>query len=418
MLYQRWRTIAEAMPGRTALRDIVARREWTFGELFIAGEARDAGQGRMVHPTGHSADFILDVIAAWREGKFVCPLEEGRTPPVIPSAPAYCSHFKCTSATGGAGKLVAFTSAQLAADAQNIVSTMGLRPDWPNVGVISMAHSYGFSNLVLPLLLHGIPLILAPAPLPEIMRTLAEKEKAVTLAAVPAMWRAWNEARAISPGIRLAISAGAPLPLALEKSVFTNWGVKIHNFLGSTECGGIAYDAAEIPREDPDCVGGPMKNVTVQLNEEGCLSVRSGAVGETYLPEKSSALAGGVFQTSDLAEIREGRVFLRGRLGDQINMAGRKVLPETIEQALLAHPQVKECLVFGIHDAGDARGDVIAAVVATTLSEAELKAFMLEKLPAWQTPREWWIVDLLPVNERGKLSRSEWRERLVKNKPK
>jgi long-chain acyl-CoA synthetase len=41
---------------------------------------------------------------------------------------------------------------------------MGLRPDWPNLGVISLAYSYGFSNLVLPLLLHGIPLFLAPSP--------------------------------------------------------------------------------------------------------------------------------------------------------------------------------------------------------------------------------------------------------------
>ena len=88
------------------------------------------------------------------------------------------------------------------ADAENIVATMGLRADWPNLGVISMAHSYGFSNLVLPLLLHGIPLILAPAPLPEIIRRAAENEPAITLAAVPAMWRAWHEADAIPPGVR------------------------------------------------------------------------------------------------------------------------------------------------------------------------------------------------------------------------
>ena len=80
------------------------------------------------------------------------------------------------------------------ADAENIVATMGLRADWPNLGVISLAHSYGFSNLVLPLLLHGIPLILAPAPLPEIIRRAAESRKSITLAAVPAMWRAWHEA--------------------------------------------------------------------------------------------------------------------------------------------------------------------------------------------------------------------------------
>ena len=158
---------------------------------------------------------------------------------------------------------MAFTAEQLAADAENIVATMGLRPDWPNLGVISMAHSYGFSNLVLPLLLHGIPLILAPAPLPEIVRRAAETEPAITLAAVPAMWRAWHEADAIPPNVRLAISAGAPLPLNLEQAVFKTRGLKIHNFLGSSECGGIAYDAGETPRTDAACVGAPMRNVNL-----------------------------------------------------------------------------------------------------------------------------------------------------------
>ncbi len=78
-----------------------------------------------------------------------------------------------TSATGGAPRMVAFTGEELVADADNIVATMGLRPDWPNLGVISLAHSYGFSNLVLPLLLHGIPLILVDAPLPETVRQAA-----------------------------------------------------------------------------------------------------------------------------------------------------------------------------------------------------------------------------------------------------
>src|SRR5204863_4900590 len=113
--------------------------------------------------------------------------------------------------TTGVPRLVAFTAPQLMADAGNIVQTMGLRPDWPNLGVISLAHSYGFSNLVLPLLLHGIPLLLLDSPLPEAVRRSAELHPAITLAAVPALWRAWHEASAIPANVRLAISAGAPL---------------------------------------------------------------------------------------------------------------------------------------------------------------------------------------------------------------
>ena len=157
------------------------------------------------------------------------------------------------------------------------------------------------------------------------------------LPAVPAMWRAWQTAAAIPPNVRLAISAGAPLPVNLEQEIFKTSGVKIHNFLGSSECGGIAYDACETPRADDAFVGSPMQNVHLSLNDDGCLVVRSRAVAETYWPEKSDSLGGGIFQTSDLAELKEGFVFLRGRLGDQINVAGRKLSPETVENALLMH---------------------------------------------------------------------------------
>lgn len=413
MLYERWREIVATRRHELALRDFASGQSWSFGELFAAGEKTEFGRFGPAGPPGHSPEFIFHLLAAWREGKAACPLEVGQAPPEIPPPPANCLHLKSTSATGGVARFVAFTAEQLAADAENIVVTMGLRPDWPNLGVISLAHSYGFSNLVLPLLLHGIPLILAPAPLPEIVRRAAQLEKFITLPAVPALWRAWHAARAVPPNVQLAISAGAPLPITLEQEVFQSVGLKIHNFLGSSECGGIAYDSAALPRTAAALVGAPLRHVNLSVNAEGCLTVRSRAVAETYWPEKSAALGGGVFQTGDLAEIKGGQVFLRGRLGDQINVAGRKVSPETIERALLAHPQVRECLVFGVPSRVAERLEIIVAIVAGEVGDLVLKQFLLAKLPAWQVPREWRFVDTLLASPRGKVSRAEWRRRFV-----
>ena len=410
MLYERWRAISSERRGETALREFASGRHWTFGELFAAGEARSLGSSSFTQPQGQGAEFILDVLAAWRQNKATCPLEPGQAPPAF-LPPAYCLHLKSTSATGGTPRWIAFTAEQLAADADNIVATMGLRPDWPNFGVISMAHSYGFSNLVLPLLLHGIPLILAAAPLPEIIRRAAEGGEPLTLAAVPAMWRAWHEARAIPKNVRLAISAGAPLPLSLEQSVFTDFGLKIHNFLGSSECGGIAYDAQEAPRTEGACVGAPVRNVSLSLNADGCLTVRSRAVAESYLPEPSDSLVNGIFQTSDLAELRDGQIILLGRLGDQINVAGRKISPEIIERALLTHPSVRECVVFGVPSPDAERTDTIVALVAGEVGERDLKQFLLAQLPAWQVPRHWRFLETLPSSPRGKISRTECRQR-------
>lgn len=414
MLYERWHQIARERHAATALRETATGRQWTFDQLAAVSEGTDS-PNPIEYPRGLSSEFIFTVLRAWRAGKVVCPLEAGQSAPPPVHLPPGIVHLKTTSATTGAARLVAFTAAQLAADADNIVTTMGLRPDWPNLGVISLAHSYGFSNLVLPLLLHGVPLIVGASPLPEAMRLAAQQTDALTLPAVPALWRAWHEADAIPANIKLAISAGAPLPLQLEQAVFARRGLKLHNFYGASECGGIAYDASETTRTDPTLAGGPLRNVSLAQNGEGCLEVRGAAVAETYLPETSPALAHGCHRTSDLVELSNGLVFVRGRAGDQINVAGRKISPETIERLLLAHPVVRECLVFGVPSADAERTDkIVACVTARSATTAEsLRQFLLDHAEAWQVPRDFWFVESLDAGPRGKLSRGEWRQRYL-----
>jgi acyl-coenzyme A synthetase/AMP-(fatty) acid ligase len=152
-----------------------------------------------------------------------------------------------------------------------------------------------------------------------------------------------------------------------------------------------------------------MPGVNLAANDGGCLTVRGKAVGMRYWPHDSDSLGGGHFQSSDLAELQNGAVFLRGRLTDQINVAGRKVAPETIERALLLHPRVRECLVFGAPSPDAGRAEMIVAVVVSDAAETELKQFLQETLPAWQLPRSWRFVQSLKTGLRGKISRSEWR---------
>ncbi|HTL56867.1 MAG TPA: fatty acid--CoA ligase family protein [Candidatus Limnocylindrales bacterium] len=419
MLYDRWRQIMKERASDLALIDLAVDRRWTFQELAMEAEAGPLPNEQILFPNGNSSEFVITVLRGWLQRKVVCPVESAEQKPAsIAGLPDEIVHLKVTSATGGISRLIAFTEEQLMADPENIVSTMGLRPDWPNLAVISLAHSYGFSNLVLPLLLHGVPLVLVGGALPELLRRAAAGQSAVTLPAVPALWQSWSETDAIPKNVRLAISAGAPLPWTLEEGVFSKHQIKIHNFYGSSECGGIAYDGSLEPRREAGYVGGPLRGVNVSVNEDGCLVVSSNAVGETYWPEASPALCEGVFQTSDLGEVSEGKIYLRGRAGDQINVAGRKVAPEAIELALASHPQVRGCLAFGVPSLDAQRGEMIVACVALTsdIGAQDLRKFALARLPAWQVPREWWVVDSLEANGRGKLSRSFWRKRYLRQR--
>ncbi|MBX3745418.1 MAG: long-chain fatty acid--CoA ligase [Verrucomicrobiae bacterium] len=416
MLYDRWRQVVQARSREVAVVDLAEGQSLTFNELDGAAGRRPATAG-LALPSGTTTGFVLTVLRAWRDDRPVCPLDRGQSLDRMPAVPTGVAHLKLTSATTGPPRLVAFTAQQLAADADQIVAGMGLNAESPNLGVISLAHSYGFSNLVLPLLLHGIPLILGESPLPEAIRRAAVNRPPLTLPAVPALWRSWHDADAIPANVRLAISAGAPLSVALEESVFRRQGLKIHNFYGATECGGIAYDATAIPRRGDGGVGTTLPGVRVGLDPDGCLEVRSPSVALGYVPPEPAHLGHGRYRSRDVAELDEAGVRLLGRLGDLINLAGRKVAPETVEAVLATHPDVEACLVFGAPDLRDVREERLVAVIAprprATVSESDLRAHALRRLPAWQVPREWRWVAAIPVNGRGKVSRLAWRQRYL-----
>ncbi|HRI13236.1 MAG TPA: fatty acid--CoA ligase family protein [Verrucomicrobiota bacterium] len=421
MLEQRWRNTVRERGNDLALSQPATGETWTFQQLAEAADGvAEPDEPGLSFPVGHNVGFILTVLRAWRSGTPICPLEVGQPAPAIPRPPPKIAHLKLTSGTTGAARCVAFTASQLGADADAIVTTMGLDPKFPNLGVISLAHSYGFSNLILPLLLHGIPLFLVPSPLPGALARVVAAYPLIhfTLPAVPALWRAWHEAGVIPRNLHRAISAGAPLPLPLEEAVFERVGVKLHNFLGSSECGGIAYDSTESPRTDARIAGTPLHQVKLTRAADGCLEVRSPGVGEDYWPEAEASLQGGLFRTPDLVELSAGgEVLLLGRSVDVINVAGRKVLPDTIESALRLHPEIRDCLVLGL-PAEESRGEIIAAVfeAATPLSHDQLTTFLQRRLPAWQMPRRWRQVESLSPSDRGKLSRRAWRERLIDEK--
>lgn len=410
MLYDRWRILARSRAADLALEDLRDGRAWTFAQLLAWSDQCESPAEGLSCPRGTGPEFILEVLRAWRHNRVVCPLEEHESPPSLPPPPLAIVHLKRTSATTSLPRHVAFTAEQLAADPANIVSTMGLRPEWPNIGVISLAHSYGFSNLVLPLLLHGIPLRLVGSPFPEAVRKACSGGPC-TLASVPALWRVWHDAKITLSGVKLAISAGAPLAAALENEVFQAAGIKIHNFLGASESGGIAYDRSGVPRSDGAMVGTALDNVSLS-SSDNMLEVRGPAVGETYWPGPRPELQNGVFRASDLVEFQVGQLFICGRASDVIHIAGRKVAPEEIERALLKHPAVRECLVVDLPRPG-LENQIAAVIVGDERSLNSIRSRLEELLPAWQMPRHWRFVESLGHNERGKVSRAHWRERLT-----
>lgn len=209
--------------------------------------------------------------------------------------------------------------------------------------------------------------------------------------------------------LRLCISAGAPLSASVAEAFTRKYGLKIHTFYGSSECGGIAYDASEEARYEDGFLGNSMRRVTLRPLEYGGLEapieVRSEAVGTGYFPEpQPETLGDGRFVPGDLIRWEERGLYLSGRVSDLINIAGRKLNPMEVEAQLAAFPGLRQAVVFGVPS--PLRGEeAVACVAGERLERAALQRFCHERLSPWQVPRDFWIVEEVPMNERGKISR-------------
>jgi long-chain acyl-CoA synthetase len=332
------------------------------------------------------------------------------------------SLLKLTSGTTAAPRAIRFRSEQLLADCNQICDTMGISDVDLNFGVIAISHSYGFSNLLTPLIARGVPMVLSQDRLPRAVLVDLARNNATVFPGMPVFYQAFCQMENVPAlrNLRLCISAGAPLAIAIARQFRQKFKLPIHSFYGASECGGICYDR-DATNEDEGFVGQPMNCVDIEMVDPEAsasqIRVRSSAVGDGYFPESDQAkLGGGLFVPDDLLNKTANGLRIVGRTSDMINVAGKKVNPAEVEAQLLRFSGVRQAIVFGSPAAAGAlRNEEVAAcvVAAPGISEAELLEFCRRGLSTWQAPKRVFIVDAVPVNERGKISRRELARRFA-----
>ncbi|MBV8142731.1 MAG: acyl--CoA ligase [Verrucomicrobia bacterium] len=318
--------------------------------------------------------------------------------------------LKITSGTTGAPRAVRFRESQLLADCRNICETMGIRPDDVNFGVIPLSHSYGFSNLITPLLYQGTSLVCSTDRLPRAVYNHLQSCRATVFPGTPALFQALGSLPDIhqTVGLRLCVSAGAPLAPEVSRQFHRRFALKIHSFYGSSECGGIAYDRSEDLERPNVFVGTPLNGVKVTKIDDGRISVRGPNVADGYFPvPEIDVLDGTQFVPDDIIAWTPLGLQLIGRVSDFVNVAGKKVHPSTIEEHLRKLPGVIDVIVFGIPSTNRNEELVAYVVAGSDISRQDLENHCRDGLSSWQVPREFRMLSELPFNQRGKINRSE-----------
>jgi len=260
------------------------------------------------------------------------------------------------------------------------------------VAAISCAHSFGLTMTVLQTLLNGVPTCSAPQPFAQPLMEAMKHHQRVFLPGVPALWKAWLMGDVSFENVSLAVSAGSPLTLALERLAMEKHGLKIHNLYGTSECGTVSWDETEVLRTDERDLGVLLPGVRARRDAEGRLVVTSSAVGLGYdeiLPGES--YQEGVFSTCDLIDVRSDRLFFERSAGGGINVAGRKLSPTEIAKKIMRATDLATVTICGgtSRDAERCQDIVVELDVPQKEIDAAFKTRACALLAPWEVPRRW-----------------------------
>ncbi|CAM3620302.1 Long-chain-fatty-acid--CoA ligase [Bordetella sputigena] len=374
----------------------------------------------------HSAEHALSALLA---------RHAGASPLIYPMDRDAVQAIKFTGGTTGLPKGVMQPARAWNAGIINQINGWGLGPQ--DRYVVAAPITHGTGTYLLPVLAQGGALLLVDAASPATI-TAAFRERGGTLSFMPPtliymIMAQDGVSRADFPQLRNLIYGGAPMPVGKFEQARAFFGPVLGTTYGQTEAPQIVTLMRPADFEDAANLGsvgrvtwlsdlailGP-DGQPVATGEIGEVAVRGDLVMKGYwrLPEKTAeTLVDGWLRTGDTGLVDErGYLFLKDRLRDVVITGGFNVYPVDVENALISHPDVHECSVFGVPD--DKWGEAVHAAVqprAGAVIDAEaLKLHVRGLLGPVHTPKQIHIYESLPRSSVGKVLKNAVRDAALK----
>jgi long-chain acyl-CoA synthetase len=333
-----------------------------------------------------------------------------------------------TSGTTGRPKGALLSHGNLIANVQSFRTVLHVGENDVFLAVLPFFHAYGATVLFLEPLAMGATIVVEPRFLPEAVLRAMVQHRVTLFAGVPSMYAVL----AASPrptgdfsSLRLCISGGAPLPVAVAEAFEAKYGIPIYEGYGPTECAPVLTVNPPFGKRKLGSVGPPIPQVELRVVDDQGNALPPGEVGEIvargpnvmrgYLNrpgETAEALRDGWYHTGDLGRVDDdGYYYIVDRKTDLILVGGLNVYPREVEAVLADHPAVAEAAVVGVPD--PIRGEAPKAFVILRngyqVATLDLLQWCRQRLANYKVPRSVAVVADLPRTVTGKILKAELR---------
>jgi acyl-CoA synthetase (AMP-forming)/AMP-acid ligase II len=259
---------------------------------------------------------------------------------------------------------------------------------------------------------------------PGVALELIERHRPVAMAGTPSHYHMLVEhpdlARRDVSSLRFGLAGGAASTPEAVRRVMDRLGLEaLLNGYGMSEaCGSISRTEIGDPvQAHATTAGRPMPWLETRMRD-GQLEIRGRPVCRSYHRQATPAVdAEGWFATGDLVDFdADGRLVIRGRAVDLVNVGGFNVYPAEVERVLGEHPSVAQAVVVGVPDPrlGSVPFAFVVLNVGAELDPASLADFCAERLSGYKVPKGFRAIDALPVNSAGKVQKFRLRELAVR----
>ena len=256
----------------------------------------------------------------------------------------------------------------------------------------------------------------------------------VSPTAVRLLMRTSDAERFRFPDLRILGSTGEPWDDTSYRWFFEHIGrgrCPIINISGGTEILGSFLFPLPIQPLKPCTIGQPAPGMAVECVDEEGVPVR-GRTGYLVCTKPAPSMTRGVWGAperyietywsrfpgwwfhGDWASVdADGHWFIHGRADESMNVAGRKVGPAEVEEALISHPAVSEAAVIGVPDEIKGEAIVAFAVLKAPVEESELIRHVADVLGPTLRPKQVRFVGELPKTQSGKIVRRLIRQKFL-----
>lgn len=348
-------------------------------------------------------------------------------------------NMQYTSGTTGFPKGVMLTHYNIVNNGKCIGDRMDLSTADRMMIQVPMFHCFGVVLSMTAAMTHAATLSPIPYFSPKNSLACINNERITCFHGVPTMFIALLEHEDFEKTdfsyVRTGIMAGSPCPVSVMQDVVNKMNMsEITIVFGQTESSpGCTMSSTDDPLSvRVGTVGRPLPQIECKIvdpetgeempdGETGEFVARGYNIMKGYykMPQATANAidAEGWLHTGDLAcRNTDGNFRITGRLKDMIIRGGENIYPKEIEEFIYTHPAVSDVQVIGVPD--EQYGEEIMACVilkeGESLTEQEVKKFVLDHMAKHKVPKYVDFVDDFPMNAAGKILKYKMREDAVK----